>query len=61
MSRPQTEIALENLRNRGERITGPNLSKEVRRLDDAVDRLYREAGLRRGFLSNLNTQRQAWN
>ena len=54
MSRPQTEIALENLHSRGERVTGTSLSKEVRRLDDAVDRLYREAGLRRGFLERIS-------
>ena len=41
MSHPQTEIAIENMRNRGERITGPNLSREVRRMDDATDRIYR--------------------
>ena len=50
MSHPQTEIAIENLRNRGERITGPNLSREVRRMDDATERIDREAGFRRGFL-----------
>ena len=61
MSHPQTEIALENLRNRGERITGQSLSKEVRRLADALDRIYREAGLRRGFLANLNAPRPTWN
>lgn len=61
MSHPQTEIAIENLRSRGERITGPSLSKEVQRLDDAVERAYREAGLRRGFLANLNASRQTWN
>ena len=61
MSHPQTEIAIENLRNRGERITAPNISKEVRRMDDTTDRLYREAGLRRGFLANLNAPRPAWN
>jgi len=61
MSHTQTKIAIENLRSRGERITGPSLSKEARLLDDAVDRLYREAGLRRGFLANLNAPRLTWN
>lgn len=61
MSHAQTKIAIENLRSRGERITGSSLSQEVRHLDDAVDLLYREAGLRRGFLANLNTQRPTWN